>query len=153
MNDCFSRNESGLCERMAVAKATLSTLGSQYSGLEERFTAKVESVRDEMRELRALQGNLSTELKSVIARQGQATDQEQRTALSVVSVQERVAGIGSEIEAVRSRLQALDRLSGESSRLASEMNCVRTDAHAVATRLSNECRERCEIQRKEQGEL
>jgi chromosome segregation ATPase len=147
MKDGFSRNENGLCERMAVAEAILSTLGLEYSRLEERFTTKVERVMDEMRELRSLQRNMSRELKSVHARQGDADDQGQRTAQSVVSVQERLAGIGSDIESVRSRLQALDHLSDESSRLTSEMNCVRTNGRAVETRLLNECRGLNENQR------
>jgi chromosome segregation ATPase len=83
MRDGFSRNGSRLCERMAVIEATLSTLRSEYSGLEERFTATIESVRDEMRELRSLQGHLSRELKSVHARQGDAEVQGQRTTQSV----------------------------------------------------------------------
>jgi hypothetical protein len=53
-----------------------------------------------------------------------------------------VAGIGSESEAVQARLQTLDCLSGESERLASEMNCVRMDAGELGMRLSAEWRER-----------
>jgi hypothetical protein len=53
----FIRQECDIYERIAVAEATLSNLGSQCSGLKERFTTKIDSVGDEMRELRLLQGN------------------------------------------------------------------------------------------------
>jgi predicted ATPase len=79
---------------------------------------------DELRNLRSLQENFPRELNSVIARQGEAKDQQQQqrqqqqTAQSVISVQERVDGIASAIESVQSRLQALDCLSDESSHLS-----------------------------------
>jgi hypothetical protein len=57
MEDGFIRKECDIYERIAVAEATLSNLGSQYSGLKERLTTKIDSVGDEMRELRLLQGN------------------------------------------------------------------------------------------------